>query len=192
LTSLAQPLTSAVADAERLGAEVAKWFDESMERVSGWYRRKTQVVLFVVGAVVVVWANANVIRYAEALLINPTARAAVVSAAESAVATPAPDASPAASGAPSAAALTTQETLAELKKLDFALGWDPSVGPKDSRHIPTSGPEIVDAIGMNLLGWLLTVAALTMGAPFWFDALKNVIGLRATGLKPKSTISEKA
>jgi hypothetical protein len=40
---------------------------------------------------------------------------------------------------------------------------------------------------MNLLGWLLTIAALTMGAPFWFDALSKVIGLRATGLKPKST-----
>ena len=40
---------------------------------------------------------------------------------------------------------------------------------------------------MNLLGWLLTTAALTMGAPFWFDLLKNVIGLRATGPAPKST-----
>lgn len=184
LKSLARPLTGVVADAERFGVEAAKWFDESMERVSGWYKRKTQVILFVVGALVVVWANANVIRYAEALVINPTARAAVVGAAEAAVASPAPDAT-AAPGAPAAAALTTEQTLAELKKLDFALGWDPAAGAKDPRHVPTSLQEAVDAVAMNLLGWLLTIAALTMGAPFWFDALKSVIGLRATGPKPK-------
>jgi hypothetical protein len=192
LASLARPLNGVVTDAERFGVEAAKWFDESMERVSGWYKRKTQVILFVVGAIVVVWANANVIRYAEALLINPTARAAVVSAAEAAVASPAPDASPApgaspaASGAPAAAALSTEQTLAELKKLDFALGWDPAAGAKDPRHVPASLQEAIDAVGMNLLGWLLTIAALTMGAPFWFDTLKTVIGLRSTGPKPKA------
>jgi hypothetical protein len=191
LTSLARPLTGVVDDIEALGAEAATWFDESMERVTGWYRRKTQVVLFFVGVIVVVWANANVIRYAEALLVNPTARAAVVSAAEAAVASPSPDASPVASVAPGTPALTREETLAELKKLDFALGWDPAAPASDSRHIPGGTlAEILHAISMNLLGWLLTTAALTMGAPFWFDALKNLIGLRATGPKPASTTED--
>lgn len=191
LRSLAQPLSGVVADAQQLGAEATKWFDESMERVTGWYRRKTQVVLFAVGALVVFFSNANVITYAEALLINPTARAAVVSAAEAAVASPAPDASPDASAAPDALPLTTEETLAELRKLDFALMWDPEAPASSARHFPTNLSELLSVLGMNWLGWLLTTAALTMGAPFWFDLLKNAIGLRTTGPKPESTTTKK-
>ena len=190
LDSLSRPVSGIVNDAERLAVETGKWFDEAMERVTGWYRRKTQVILFFVGLLVVVWANANVIRYAEALLINPVARAAVVGAAESAVATPDPSSSPAPSSSPSAAALTREETLAEPRKLDFALGWDPAAPASDSRHIPASISEIPQAVLTNLLGWLLTAAALTMGAPFWFDALKNVVGLRSTGPKPASSTGE--
>jgi hypothetical protein len=191
LDSLSRPVSGIVNDAERLAMETGKWFDEAMERVTGWYRRKTQLILFFVGLLVVVWANANVIRYAEALLINPVARAAVVSAAEGVVATPDPSSSPAPSSSPSAAVLTRDETLAELRKLDFALGWDPAAPASDSRHIPASISEIPQAVLMNLLGWLLTAAALTMGAPFWFDALKNVVGLRSTGPKPTSSTGER-
>lgn len=187
LTSLAKPLSGAVADAQQLQAEAMKWFDESMQRVSGWYRRKTQLVLAVVGAFVVFFANANVIRYAEALIVNPTARAAVVSAAESAVASPAPGASPGTSPAPAGPSLTTDQTLAELRKLDFALYWIPDAPAGDPRHWPTNLPELWDAFVANGIGWLLTTAALTMGAPFWFDMLNKVIGLRTTGPKPKST-----
>ena len=33
---------------------VARWFDEGMNRVSGWYRRQTQLIIFAIGAVVAV------------------------------------------------------------------------------------------------------------------------------------------
>ena len=81
--ALAKPLGPAVNEAGRLAAEVEKWFDDGMDRVSGWYKRKTQLVLFTVGVVIVIWANANIIRYVTVLSTNPDARAAVVAAAES-------------------------------------------------------------------------------------------------------------
>ena len=34
---------------------------------------------------------------------------------------------------------------------------------------------------LNILGWLLTIGALTFGAPFWFDLLTKMNSLRATG-----------
>ena len=37
---------------------------------------------------------------------------------------------------------------------------------------------------LHLLGWLLTAAALSLGAPFWFDLLKKFINLRGAGQKP--------
>ncbi len=38
---------------------------------------------------------------------------------------------------------------------------------------------------LKLLGWGLTVGALTFGAPFWFDLLNRFGSLRAAGVKPK-------
>jgi hypothetical protein len=186
IRSLAAPLGPAVANAELLGSEITKWFDESMERVSGWYKRKNQIALLVIAAVVVIWANANVLRYASALNTNPTARAMVVAAAETASASAQPSQVPD-SGTAGTPAIP-QATLDQLRTLDFALGWDTAA--KDSRHLPATIGEIPSAIGANLLGWLLAIAAVSMGAPFWFDALKNLVNLRATGNKPPSTTDD--
>ena len=206
IASLGAPLGELATDTEALGTEVAKWFDQSMDRVAGWYKRKTQLVLLAIGVVIVVWANANVIRYASALSVSSSAREIVVAAAELIVnpsASPETSASPAASTSPAASAgaasaepapsgsptvgLTTDQALADLTQLGFAIGWDPSAPPGDSRHVPARLEEVPAALGANLLGWLFTIAAVSMGAPFWFDALKNLVNLRGAGAKPPST-----
>jgi hypothetical protein len=38
---------------------------------------------------------------------------------------------------------------------------------------------------VQILGWLLTALALSLGAPFWFDMLNKFINLRGAGDKPK-------
>ncbi|MBT8272854.1 MAG: hypothetical protein KJO77_03540, partial [Bacteroidia bacterium] len=35
----------------------------------------------------------------------------------------------------------------------------------------------------NLPGWLASVFAITLGAPFWFDVLSKAANLRASGKK---------
>jgi hypothetical protein len=47
---------------------------------------------------------------------------------------------------------------------------------------PRAFPGSIDF--MKLLGLLLTAAAVSFGAPFWFDALSKLGRLRATG-KPE-------
>ena len=49
--------TSGEAKAFQHAAE--QWFDDSMERVSGWYRCKVQLMLFVIATIVVVLLNAD-------------------------------------------------------------------------------------------------------------------------------------
>ena len=63
-----------------------KWFDDSMDRVSGWYRRKSQIATVLVAIVVAVGLNASTIRIAERLSNDPTVRAAVVKKAEGSLA----------------------------------------------------------------------------------------------------------
>ena len=38
---------------------------------------------------------------------------------------------------------------------------------------------------VQILGWLLTAAAISLGAPFWFDLLNQFINLRGAGTKPQ-------
>jgi hypothetical protein len=164
LATLAEPLGPAVNEAGKLAGEVEKWFDDAMDRVSGWYKRKTQLVLIAVGVVIVIWANANVIRYVSVLSTNPDARAAVVAAAQSTTSTPDLD-----------------KSLAKLKELDYGIGWEAAATADDSRHLPASIAEIPPAVGANLLGWLFAIAAVSMGAPFWFDVLTRFVNLRGAG-----------
>jgi hypothetical protein len=37
---------------------------------------------------------------------------------------------------------------------------------------------------VKVVGLLLTAAALTLGAPFWFDLLNKFVNVRATGQPP--------
>jgi len=36
----------------------------------------------------------------------------------------------------------------------------------------------------KIVGWLATILAIMMGAPFWFDILNKISNLRSTGKKP--------
>lgn len=42
----------------------------------------------------------------------------------------------------------------------------------------------VFASGLQLLGFLLTALALSMGAPFWFDMLSKIVSIRGAGVRP--------
>jgi len=47
--------------------QVAGWFDEGMNRVSGWYRRQTQLIIFVIGAIVAGSLNASTVHVVQDL-----------------------------------------------------------------------------------------------------------------------------
>ena len=42
-------IAGAQTDVERLRTDLEAWFDDTMARVSGWYKRKTQIILIVIG-----------------------------------------------------------------------------------------------------------------------------------------------
>jgi hypothetical protein len=44
------------------------------------------------------------------------------------------------------------------------------------------------------LGWILTILAISMGAPFWFDMLNKVMNIRFAGRSPdeKAKVPEKS
>ncbi|MBI3483807.1 MAG: hypothetical protein HY012_01460, partial [Acidobacteria bacterium] len=71
------PKLAAEAATERL----AGWFDESMDRVGGWYKRKIQVITFAVALLVTLAANADTFHILSRLWSDPSLRAVVLAQA---------------------------------------------------------------------------------------------------------------
>jgi hypothetical protein len=134
--------------------EIATWFDASMSRLSGLYKRWMQVSSFAVGLSVAVLLNVDALHVATALWVQP----AVVQRF-----TPKEGSN-------------SQDALAALYSANLPIGWN-----DDSLNRRFSSPL---AIGAIVLGWLITALATLFGAPFWFDALQKITNLRGTGTKP--------
>ena len=58
-----------------------KWFDDAMDRVSGWYKRWSQWVACVLAVLVAVGLNASAVDIADQLANEPTVRAGMSSPA---------------------------------------------------------------------------------------------------------------
>ena len=163
LALIGQPAT----EAAPLLTSLAQWFDAAMDRVSGWYKRQAQVVTVVIAVVVTLLLNADTLMIADGLSRDPAVRAAAVAAAQQ-----------------TAGKSGTQPTLdiatfeKEAAQLQLPIGWSTQSG--DPRGFPT---DWVTAL-RKILGMILTIVAISLGAPFWFDLLNKLLNLRLTGPPP--------
>ena len=139
--------------ANALKDRLAGWFNEGMSRVAGWYKRQAKMIIFAIAGAVTLATNASSIHMAEELWRNDALRTEI--AAQAQVAAQAGDVSGLEAG-----------KLERLKA--FPIGW----------HNRPSG-----WLGWlsTVLGWIITIAAISLGAPFWFDLLSKVANLRGSG-----------
>ncbi len=163
LRALSSAGVETVAD---LRTEIAAWFDDCMNRVSGWYRRQTQWIIFAIGAAVTLFANASTVHVAGDLWRDDVLRYSVAQEAVSmATTTPSPD------------SLEVSDALLA----SFPVGW----GDEDPFGVREGVPDWSCGTWFaHLMGWILTAAAVSLGAPFWFDLLGRVAKLRGTGKRP--------
>jgi hypothetical protein len=145
---------------------VESWFDDAMERVSGWYRRRVHLVMWVLALAVAVVLNVDTIRIADHLWKDKTVRAAVVARTENPPATETPQVTDIAKSV---------DTLDELK---LPIGWSVETRPE-------GGWDWFLTALTKAIGLVLTAAALTLGAPFWFDLLGKVARVRSAGSRPE-------
>jgi hypothetical protein len=188
-------LAEAGQDGEKLKKSLEEWFNDSMDRVAGWYKRKTQVANLILAAVLAFAANADSLQIAQGLSNDAALRAALVAQAQALVKEGAPPASSSASGSPDGkAALGELDTrIARLSGLGLPVGWTDGAhdGPRRWPGWVPAGKPLADwggdwlrAVRPHLLGWLLTALAASLGAPFWFDVLKKIIMIRSAGRVP--------
>lgn len=170
---------TAQGDVDCAQKKIEHWFDDTMERVSGWYKRLAQKMIFVAGLLLCLALNADTFQISRELWSDEALRNAVVAQATKRVH------EGKAADSPSAGA-TQELTLAQLQKVSdevraahpLPLGW--SRETKGLRGTLLSWPESP----LKLLGILVSSLAILLGAPFWFDLLNNVINLRISGNPP--------
>jgi hypothetical protein len=68
-------------DINVLRKSVEGWYNDAMDRVSGWYKRKTQLVILIIGFLLALFFNADTFMLARALWKDPVLRANAANAA---------------------------------------------------------------------------------------------------------------
>jgi hypothetical protein len=164
---VAQDRASAAQDkAELMQKEVENWYNSSMDRVSGWYKRRSQIFVIVLGVTITVLVNADCIQIAKRLSTDANMRQAAARLAEKQT-------------GPASTNATTpldqmKKNLTDLDGIGLPLGWSPR---------PQSLAEVLSQCKDHWVGWLITALAISLGAPFWFDVLNKIIVVRST-VKP--------
>lgn len=162
-TTLLALIQDAGKDLPTAQKNIEAWYDDAMERVSGWFKRHTQVVTVAVALLVTVATNADTLYMAQRLWADPGMRSKLVEQASAQAKTLNPNsATP-----PTAAEISTEES----QLVGSVIGW---------RHFPSDTGSWLQAI----LGWIITTVAVSLGAPFWFDALNKFMNIRNSGKSP--------
>jgi hypothetical protein len=173
--ALITAIDDARGDFDKVRANLETWFDSSMDRVSGWYKRRTQMWLFVIGALLATSLNVNAITIANHLWADKAARDALVRQAEQ-IQSDTTIRQNVRDTAAATAERRARSSMSDLESLNLPIGWD---------HLPPRGPatNTFDYVFQIVVGILVTALAVTLGAPFWFDALNKIMVIRST-VKP--------
>jgi hypothetical protein len=148
--------------------KVEEWFNGYMDRVSGWYKRRMQMMVLYLAIIVTVAGNIDSIEIIQNLIVNQTFRETVVAAADQYL--------------EDHPELTTAETFeAQIDSLKEHISLTKSL------FLPVGVEQVKTLSLAKIAGWLITVFALYLGAPFWFDMMVRVANIRASGRKPPAS-----
>ena len=165
---------------------VEHWYDDHMDRVSGWYKRHVAKITLLAGVIIVLLLNVNALAIGRALYSDGAVRAAVSAVAARRTACPA-------NQSQQACLDGLQAQVSAVAQAGLPIGWGTvpdCATPKAACNWPdrrgifsrhgSSGWQVV----LILIGFLITITALVPGAQFWFGLLGKIGNLGATGPKP--------
>jgi len=170
-------------DVQRFKLLVEDWFNDTMKRVTGWYKRQSNFSLLLIGFLLALAFNVDTIKIVKNLSVNKSARRALAANANAYL-----------KGNNPPGDANTKDSRYYLGRIDslyhnevtagnkiLGLGWDSPSDIRKRAHDP-----------MFYAGLLLTAIAVSLGAPFWFDLLNKFINLRAAGKRPADTSSSES
>ncbi len=160
--------------------EVQVWFDSSMERASGVYKRNAKGIAFLIGFLLAIAVNADSFHIISRLTTDSALREALNANAE----------------------LVTKDCLSIKDNTGANTQYLECVRQKvnSSISLPFGRDETnlkqqaEESKGWfwpplrSFLGWIISGFAIMMGAPFWFELLGKIVNVRNAGKPPEKSI----
>ena len=185
-------------DIVKMSSAIETWYNEYMNRASGWYKMIVQKKMFLFSVVIAIVFNMDFFRVSTSLLSDRELTKEIVKAAEKYK----PDSKDKNLLPPDTGKVTgnnalnmdsvmakiqqdlakEKELLNQLYEINAPIGWE----KENPKHLLFWDWVLNINWLVKILGFLITALALSFGAPFWFDLLSKLINIRKAGLKPKT------
>lgn len=139
---------------------VETWFDTNMGQATKLYRKYASLIALALGFVIALFFNVDSVAIVNQLWRDPTLRQAIVAQAGN---------------------INPEESFSvtgiqdKLNELSLPVGWNDKTTPQD-----------LEGLSLKVLGIFLTGTAASLGAPFWFDILNKMLGIKS-GQESKKT-----
>jgi hypothetical protein len=172
---------------------IENWFDNSMQRLSGTYKRRVQMVAFTIGILVALILDVDSLSIAKTLWFDQSVRSMIVSQAQTATQT----------GPQGTGQQGVGQIIDQLDALQIPIGWTvinqgeavctSYLGFRATRCVypggltDTANKLFKPSAALSLLGILITGIAAAQGAPFWFDILSKLVNMKASTVPAKSS-----
>ncbi len=156
---LAQLLKTILAGAESVShasERIQQWYNESQQRVTGQYIRRTSLLALAVAVLITIVLNVDSLSIAHTLKSDRDLRARVASEAQR-------------NGG------NNDANTQQLGALKLPIGW---------AQDPILANMTAWAVVAKLFGWIVSIIAIQLGAPFWFDLLKQFVNIRQAAAPP--------
>jgi hypothetical protein len=205
LNSMPQTIWQKENELELIRNNIEEWFNNAMNRLTGWYKRRSLITTLIIGILLASIVNVDSINLIGRLWREPDLRIAILSNIES--------------------ILTNNNTTTldigqlstiqnQFSDITLPVGWlgSPiSLTSDQQTSVPAvctlfpqleneiygiaisgqcypiiNSPQVTDLTGwlIKLVGILISGVAASPGASFWFDILKKIINVRLTGVNP--------
>ncbi|MEH1792018.1 MULTISPECIES: hypothetical protein [unclassified Nostoc] len=153
--------------------EVETWFDRSMDRASGVYKRNAKGVAILIGISIAFLTNTDTFHLIKRLSEDSVIRSTIAQSASQRI-----------DYINDPAARRDIEKL--LGNASIPIGWQ-NINQQFELLDTTKSNLVyirISQVIKLICGWVVSGFAIAMGAPFWFDILNKVINVRNAGPKP--------
>jgi hypothetical protein len=205
LNSMPQSLVQRENEFDLVRKNIEEWFNNAMNRLTGWYKRRCLITTLLIGVLLATIVNVDSINLINRLWREPDLRVAILSKIENILIQD----NTTSEGLGQLSAIQLQ-----FSEISLPVGWlgmpipstseagtnvtmACSLAPSQENEVfgvlisgecypIINSPQVTDLTGwlIKLAGILLSGAAASPGASFWFDMLKKIINVRLSGTNP--------
>ncbi len=183
-------ITKVKSELDEFRDKLENWYNTNAERLSGTHKRtKVLPTTFILAIIITVFSNADSITISKYLFDHKETAKEFADKASSSLD-------------------NYKERIENIKTLDSLSNINDTITiarlESNLSHVQEDinnmNKEIPDDLPMgwkknifyhfeplSIVGWLITVLAICLGAPFWFDVLNKIANLRGTGPRPSTS-----